>query len=238
MQGASVSITIVIVPGGSPWELPRTRVYLGQLTACQLPPPHQTARGTEISRPDHRYELYVSVADATCWPASCSLTQQLKLSASLYLPHKQTCFADPSHLKPNSIKVCLYIEMLTQIWVYILLQKIWLPFKQNGLIKHDSCYLKHLITIESEGVRYGYLVLLYVWHIMYAYPPCVHGGTCYFRTCLFAFLWCYWRWWRTRKRYTGASAHSAQTHSAHAKCSTGCAINICWHTSVLQYRRG
>lgn len=50
----SESIMIVIVPGGSPWELPRTRVSLGWLTACQLPPPNQTAWGTEISRPDNR----------------------------------------------------------------------------------------------------------------------------------------------------------------------------------------
>lgn len=47
----SESIMIVIVPGGSPWELPRTRVSLGWVTACQLPPPNQTAWGTEISRP-------------------------------------------------------------------------------------------------------------------------------------------------------------------------------------------
>lgn len=42
------------------------------------------------------------------------------------------------------------------------------PVKENmitslhRLIKHDSWYLKHLITIESEGVRYGYLALLYM----------------------------------------------------------------------------
>lgn len=66
--------------------------------------------------------------------------------------------------------VYLYIEMLTQIWVYILLgflsKEIWLPVKQHGYIKQDSkCYLKHLITIESEGVGYGYFVLLYMWLI-------------------------------------------------------------------------
>lgn len=41
----SESIMIVIVPRGSSWELPRTRVSLGWLTACQLPSPNQTAWG-------------------------------------------------------------------------------------------------------------------------------------------------------------------------------------------------
>lgn len=42
------------------------------------------------------------------------------------------------------------------------------PVKENmitGLhrfIKQDLCYLKHLITIESKGVRYGYFALLYM----------------------------------------------------------------------------
>ncbi len=55
--------------------------------------------------------------------------------------------------------------------------------------------------------------------------------------CLFAFLWCYRRRWRTQ-RYKGALAHSAASVILDAKHSTGCAINICWHASVLQYRRG
>lgn len=57
--------------------------------------------------------------------------------------------------------------MLTQICAYILLwflsKEICLWGNSHGLIKQDSCYLKHLITIESERVRFGYRALLCIW---------------------------------------------------------------------------
>lgn len=48
-----------------------------------------------------------------------------------------------------------YIETLTQIWRYISLwfssKGIWWWLKHHELIKKDSCYLKNLVSIESEN---------------------------------------------------------------------------------------
>lgn len=125
--------------------------------------------------------------------------------------------------------------MLTQIWAYILLwflsKEICLWDNLHGLIKQDSCYLKHLITIESECVRFGYRALLYMWLMQ-----CMsHANTVGSIACVCLFM----KLWQTVKdtKVRGAFPHSTACVILDATHSTGRAISICWHTSGLLYRR-